>query len=113
MCLSNRHLALGGALEGARIPFPEPGVPKHYAPSRTVVITHARIALSIEPADRTFRGHATLSLRALPTFTGSFALDLDDVEVQSVSTGTGEPLPFTCARSTPNSRASRLTAGPA
>ena len=97
MCLSNRHLALGGALEGARIPFPEPGVPKHYAPSRTVVITHARIALSIEPEARTFQGHATLSLRALPTFAGSFSLDLDDVEVQSVKSPTGEQLPFTCA----------------
>ena len=80
-----------GVAADAPIGFAEPGVRPHYAPDRVVRIERSTIRLTVDPQARTFSGQAEIELRALPTFQGQFALDLDDVEVDSV-TGEGAPL---------------------
>ncbi|HHO53308.1 MAG TPA: hypothetical protein ENK18_21160 [Deltaproteobacteria bacterium] len=72
--------------------FREPGVRPHYTPDRVVRIRHATIQLALDPEGARFEGEARLSLSALPTFRGRFALDLDDVEVDSVVDGQGGAL---------------------
>ncbi|MBX2803066.1 MAG: M1 family metallopeptidase [Myxococcales bacterium] len=79
-CLSYRD---GSSAEP--LPFAEPGARPHYAPDRVVRITRATIRLTVDPATATFSGVGEYSLDALPTFDGSFSLDLDEVEVEQVT----------------------------
>ena len=74
------------------MPFAEPGVGPHYAPDRAVRIEHIDLWLSVEPAQRTFRGRATLRICPLACYAGRLAFDLDEVVVESVVDGDGAPL---------------------
>jgi aminopeptidase N len=81
------HVAADGPM-----PFAEPGVEPHYAPSRQVAIEHLAVRLELFPAERRFAGEARLRLRALGSFRDGFALDLDDVAIEAVTDGNGAPL---------------------
>jgi aminopeptidase N len=81
--------ALGLSWAGGRMSFAEPGVPRHYAPSRAVRITHIDLTLRLWPEARRFEGEATISLEPLATYAGRFALDLDEVDVVAVEDADG------------------------
>ena len=87
-CIGN-----GWDASSERLPFAEPGVGPTYAPSRVVRITHLELRVVVDPEAHTFLGTARISLVALPTFAGSFAFDLDDVELLSVTDDSGGELP--------------------
>jgi len=74
------------------MPFAEPGVEPHYAPSRAVRIVHVDMRLEIDPQARTFVGHARFRLESVPGYSGTFAFDLDEVEVDAVEDGDGRSL---------------------
>ncbi len=76
----------------APMPFAEPGIDPHYAPDRAVRIEHIDLFLSLFPEERRFVGRATLTVRPLACYGGSFAFDLDEVRVTSVTDGSGAPL---------------------
>ncbi|TVQ89594.1 MAG: hypothetical protein EA397_14560 [Deltaproteobacteria bacterium] len=82
-------------LDGASMPFAEPGVEPHYAPSRKVKIEHIDLSLDLDLEGRRFTGEATVHYRAMPSFKGTFFLDLDDVEVDGVTRSDGEPVDYT------------------
>ena len=82
------------ALDGASMPFAEPGVEPNYAPSWTFRIVRIDVFLSIDPAAHTWKGRSRITLRPLPAFDGTVRLDLDAVEVEAVATGEGAPLPW-------------------
>ena len=84
--------ALGLAWAGGRMAFAEPGVPRHYAPSRCVRIERASITLRLWPQERRFEGEAEIEVTALASHEGRFALDLDEVEVLSVRDEAGAEL---------------------
>ncbi len=75
-----------------RLPFAEPGVGPTYAPDRAVRVTHVELRVVLEPESRRFSGTARIALEALPTYRGRFALDLDDVELESVTDDAGNPI---------------------
>jgi len=85
---------IGHGFDGGteRLPFAEPGVGPTYAPDRVVRITHLELRLVLQPEARRFTGTARIALEALPTFRGSFALDLDDVTLESVTDDEGNAL---------------------
>lgn len=93
MSLSARH-AVAAALSSGVLPFAEPGVQPHYAPSRRVRITHLDLALSLFPKEQRFEGRATLSFDALALFNGTATFDLDEVEVTSVVTADGADVAY-------------------
>ena len=72
--------------------FAEPGVEPHYAPSRTIRIGHAEMRLELDPKAKKFAGHTRFTIEAVPSYSGSFAFDLDEVEVLAVEDGDGNPL---------------------
>jgi len=74
------------------MPFAEPGVEPHYAPSRAIRIVHADVRLVIDPVARCFEGQTRFQTAALPGYAGTFAFDLDDVQVLRVEDGDGQPL---------------------
>ncbi len=92
-CLHHRanSIGLAGRANGP-MPFAEPGVEPHYAPSREVAIEHARVRLDLFPAERRFSGEARFRLRALGSFRDGFSLDLDDVVIEAVADENGAPL---------------------
>lgn len=91
------ELALYGLRRFAddRMPFAEPGIEPHFAPSRTVRIEHIDLSLDLDIDGHAFTGTARISYRALPDFDGVVVLDLDDVQVDGVTGADGEPLTFT------------------
>ncbi|MEQ1504579.1 MAG: M1 family metallopeptidase, partial [Myxococcota bacterium] len=80
-------------LDQEPIPFAEPGVKPRYPVDRTVRIRHVAVTLSVDPAERSFRGEATVTLEPYPAFAGVVRLDLDEVEVLGVSVD-GAPVPY-------------------
>ena len=74
--------------------FAEPGVKPNYASSRTVRISHIDLSLVIEPVEHTFTGQATLHVEPLLLHRGTATFDLDEVVVDSVVDGAGEPMDF-------------------
>ncbi len=84
--------AVARALAFGPMPFAEPGVPRHYAPDRTVRIEHIDLRLSVDPVDRTFSGTARLRVRPLASYEGRLAFDLDEVQLGTVTDGDGVPL---------------------
>ena len=76
------------------MPFAEPGVKPHYAPSRSVRITHIDLRLSLEPVQKTFRGEAVLHVQPLLSYDGRVVFDLDEVEVLAVTDARGEELSY-------------------
>lgn len=88
-------LGLSALLDGASMPFAEPGTEPHYGPSRTVRISHIDLALNLDVSGHAFQGEATVSFETLPTFDGTVELDLDDVTVDAVQTPDGQDLPYT------------------
>jgi len=84
--------AVARALAFGPMPFAEPGVPRHYAPDRTVRIEHIDLRLSVDPVERTFSGTARLRVRPLASYEGRFAFDLDEVKLGTVTDGEGAPL---------------------
>lgn len=93
-CHCHSSVVLGLAADTGPMPFHEPGVGPHYAPSREVRIEHAAIRLSLEPARRTFAGEGRYRLRALPGYRGRFGLDVEEIEVLAVEDGAGRALPW-------------------
>jgi aminopeptidase N len=92
-CLCHRNETLGMATSDAtRMPFAEPGVEPHYAPSRSVRITHVDMRLEIDPVAHTFVGRSRFRMEAVPGYAGHFAFDLDEVSVESVEDGEGNAL---------------------
>lgn len=85
--MSLLHLLADGPM-----PFAEPGVDPHYAPDRAVRIEHIDLFLSVEPAEHSFRGRATIAVRPLACYEGRFAFDLDEVQLDTVTDGDGNPL---------------------
>jgi aminopeptidase N len=84
---------LGLDPKGASTPFPEPGVGPHYPPSRTFRITHATVALSLEPEARTYRAKVTLAIEPHLSWDGHARLDLaPEVPVHAVTDRQGRPL---------------------
>lgn len=81
-------------LDGASMPFAEPGVEPHYAPSRKVQIEHIDLSLDLDVEERRFTGQARVRYRALPGFQGSFHLDLDDVQVDEVTLPDGSAVAY-------------------
>jgi len=91
MC--HRFETLGiAAADSIRMPFAEPGVEPHYAPSRAVRIAHADMRLELDPKARTFVGRTRFVIEAVPSYSGSFAFDLDEVDVIGVQDGDGNDL---------------------
>jgi aminopeptidase N len=72
----------------------EPGVGPSYPPDRAVRITHATLRLQLDPPSRSFQGEAELQLVPFPGYPGRFELDLDEVEVDSVTDGEGTALSY-------------------
>ncbi len=91
LCHRNENLGLATA-DTVRMPFAEPGVEPHYAPSRAVRIEHADLRLEVDPVARTFSGQVRFCIAPVPSYSGSFAFDLDEVEVVAVEDGQGEAL---------------------
>lgn len=89
------NLGLGAVLDGASMPFAEPGVEPHYAPSRTVRIEHIDLSITLAVRQERFSGEARIRFICLPTFEGTVDLDLDDVTVDDVTNGEGEALRWT------------------
>ncbi|MEZ4319683.1 MAG: M1 family aminopeptidase [Myxococcota bacterium] len=79
---------------GGVMPFAEPGVKPHYAPSRRVRIEHLDLTLRLFPVERRFEGDARIRVSALATYGGVASFDLEEVEVLSVADGDGNALPF-------------------
>lgn len=64
--------------------FPLPGDEPQYAPDRTIDITHSRLELTLDFAQRRIAGSATLSARVLSASVTTVVLDADELEVQEV-----------------------------
>jgi len=77
----------------ATMPFPEPGVSRHYAPDRRVRIESIDVRLTLHPEAQRFEGHARVRIRPLACYDGRFALDLAEVQVESVTDADGRELP--------------------
>ena len=89
MSTTSAQGVLGLAWAAGRIDFAEPGIEPNYAPSRTVVIEHVSLRLSLWPQERRYEGSARIRLRGLPTHDGSFTLDLGPVDDLVVEDGNG------------------------
>lgn len=92
MSTTSAQGVLGLAWASGRIDFAEPGVEPNYAPSRTVVIEHVSLRLSLWPEERRYEGSARIRLRRLPTHDGSFTLDLGPVDDLVIEDGAGAGL---------------------
>jgi aminopeptidase N len=96
--LTDKSLAaearFGGWALARRRGFAEPGVEPNYAPDRGYRLGHIALHLDIDPVARTVRGEARVRFSPLPGATGRYELDLDEVEVHSVTTPDGEPHPW-------------------
>ncbi len=84
----------GGWALGGRRAFAEPGAEPNYAPDRPYRIEHIALALDVDPVGRTVRGVATLRFSPIPGQDGWYALDLDELTVDSVTTPDGAPHPW-------------------
>lgn len=82
----------GGWALARRRAFAEPGVKPNYAPDRAYQIEHISLDLHIDPVARTLRGLARIKFIANPTAGARYALDLDELTVDSVTDPGGEPL---------------------
>ncbi len=76
----------GGWALARRRAFAEPGTEPSYPPDRGYTIEHIALDLRIDPVARTMSGSARLRLGALPGQDGWYALDLDELTVDSVET---------------------------
>ncbi len=95
--LTDKSMVLESAFGGwalARRPFAEPGAEPHYAPSRSCEVVLYDLRLRIDPVAGTLAGEARLSLAFHAGPATEVALDLDEVEVEGVSTPEGEAVPF-------------------
>ncbi len=97
--LTDKSLSLesqfGGWALARRRAFAEPGVTPHYAPDRGYQIEHIALDLRLDPVARTFAGSARIRFHALPGGPSTYALDLDELTVDSVTDGAGAPLRYT------------------
>jgi aminopeptidase N len=84
----------GGWALAERRSFAEPGAEPNYAPDRGYRIEHLALTLAVDPVARTVRGEATVKLTALPGQDGWYALDLDELTVDGVEDGGGNPHPW-------------------
>ncbi len=94
--LTDKSLSLessfgGWALARRRI-FAEPGAQPHYAPDRSYQIEHLGLDLHIDPVARTLRGLARIRFTPTPAAAPRYALDFDELTVESVTDALGEPL---------------------
>lgn len=64
--------------------FPLPGDQPQYTPDRVIDITHIRLELTLDFAQRRISGTATLSARALAATVATVVLDADELEVHEV-----------------------------
>lgn len=94
--LTDKSLSLessfGGWALARRRAFAEPGVLPNYAPDRSYTIEQIRLELDIDPVARTLRGLARVRFTAMPAGAGRFALDCDELTVESVTDAAGTPL---------------------
>jgi len=94
--LTDKSLSLessfGGWALARRRAFAEPGVQPNYAPDRAYTIEQISLDLHIDPVARTLRGLARVRFTAMPISAGKFALDLDELTVDTVTDAAGNPL---------------------
>lgn len=64
--------------------FPLPGDQPHYTPDRAIDITHIRLELKVDFAQRQISGSATLSARVLAATVAAVVLDADELDVHAV-----------------------------
>ncbi|MCK6524729.1 HEAT repeat domain-containing protein [Myxococcota bacterium] len=98
MCLRTQdHLLLEASLRqgfgraSARA-FAEPGASPQYTPDRGYTLRRIDLRLRIDPRVHHVDGVATLHVGPTPTGMGRVVFDLDEVVVQAVTDGAGEPL---------------------
>ena len=74
--------------------FAEPGVKPNYAPSRSSRIEHIDVTIRMHPVEQWFTCRSVIRWRPLPGNPGELVLDLDDVDVESVTDADGTPLAY-------------------
>lgn len=94
--LTDKSLSLessfGGWALARRRAFAEPGAQPNYAPDRAYQIEHIGLDLHIDPVARTLRGLARIRFTSTPIATARFALDCDELTVETVTDAAGDPL---------------------
>ena len=94
--LTDKSLTLESQFGGWRLArrraFAEPGVTPNYAPDRPFHIEHLHLDLNIDPVAKTLVGRAQIRFTAVPAGPTQYALDLDELTVDSVTNAAGEPL---------------------
>lgn len=99
--LTDKSLSLESAFGGWRLAqrraFAEPGVTPNYAPDRPYAIAHLDLDLAIDPVARTLQGVARVRLQALASAGERYALDLDELTVDSVTDAAGRAVDWTHA----------------
>jgi aminopeptidase N len=100
MCLRTQdHLLVEASLRqgfgraSARA-FAEPGASPQYTPDRAFTLARVDLRLRIDPTVHHVEGVAKLQIAPTPTGLGRVILDLDEVNVTSVTDGVGAPLRF-------------------
>ncbi len=84
----------GGWALARRRGFAEPGAEPNYAPDRGYRLDHIALDLTVDPVGKTMSGRARLRFTALAGQTGWYALDLDEVTVDAVTTPDGAAHPY-------------------
>ncbi|MFN7144429.1 MAG: M1 family metallopeptidase, partial [Myxococcota bacterium] len=84
----------GGWALARRRAFAEPGAEPNYAPDRGYRLDHVALDLAIDPVAKTVVGSARIRFSPLAGRTGWYALDLDEVTVDGVTTPDGAEHPW-------------------
>jgi len=81
---------VSGWFKGSSRPFAEPGVLPNYGPDRAFELLKLTLDLSIDPEAKTLEGRALISVGPTVSGFGLVELDLDEVDVKSVTFSRGE-----------------------
>lgn len=83
------------SLLGGRQAFPLPGMTKHYAPDMPLKVHHFKLAVSVDPVQRTLAGVCTTSFSPILTPVTELFFQAQGLEIEKVSlAGRSAALPF-------------------